>query len=144
MLPVARLVFLVWCTMLLVPAAVYAQAAIAGTVKDASGAVLPGVTIEASSDRLIERIRTAVTDGSGQYRIIDLPGGTYVVTFSLPAFQTVRRDDIQLIGAFTVTVDVELQPGNIAEVVTVVGAAPIVDVQSPRRQQTLDHEIINA
>ncbi|HKE82324.1 MAG TPA: carboxypeptidase regulatory-like domain-containing protein [Vicinamibacterales bacterium] len=144
MLPVARLVFLVWCTMLLVPAAVYAQAAIAGTVKDASGAVLPGVTIEASSDRLIERIRTAVTDGSGQYRIIDLPGGTYVVTFSLPAFQTVRRDDIQLIGAFTATVDVELQPGNVTEVVTVSGTAPIVDVQSPRRQQTLDHEIINA
>jgi len=141
---VARLLVLISCTMLLVPAAVYGQAAIAGTVKDASGAVLPGVTIEASSDRLIERSRTAVTDGSGQYRIIDLPGGTYVVTFSLPAFQTVRRDDIELIGAFTATVDVELQPGNIAEVVTVTGAAPIVDVQSPRRQQTLDHEIINA
>ena len=77
---------------LLAPVAAYAQASIAGTVKDPSGAVLPGVTVEAASPALIEKTRNAVTDGTGQYRIVDLLPGVYSVTFSLQGFSTVRRD----------------------------------------------------
>ena len=139
----ARALLLVVCTTVVIPTAAYAQASIAGTVKDTSGAVLPGVMVEAASDILIERVRTTVTNGSGQYQLIDLPGGSYAVTFSLPAFQTVKRENIELVGSFTATIDVELAPGNIAEVVTVSGSVPIVDVQSPRRQQTLGREIVN-
>jgi hypothetical protein len=76
---------------LLLPAAAYAQAAITGVVKDASGAVLPGVTVEAASSVLIEKVRSVVTDDTGQYRIVDLRPGTYVVTFTLPGFSTVKR-----------------------------------------------------
>ena len=83
---------------ILVPSAVYAQASITGVVKDASGAVLPGVTVEAASPALIEKVRSAVTDGTGQYRIVDLRPGTYTVTFSLPGFSTVKREGIELTG----------------------------------------------
>src|SRR5690349_6029124 len=84
----------------LVPAAVFAQvqASITGTVKDTSGAVLPGVTVEVSSPQLTEKTRTAVTDGTGQYRVVDLPAGTYTVTFTLTGFQAVKREGIQLTG----------------------------------------------
>ena len=78
---------------LLLPATVLAQASLTGTVRDASGAVLPGVTVEAASPALIEKVRTAVTDDSGQYRIVDLRAGTYTLTFTLPGFNTVRRDE---------------------------------------------------
>src|SRR5688572_5313554 len=87
-----------------VPAAAFAQASITGVVKDTSGAVLPGVTVEASSPAIIEKVRTAVTDGSGQYRITELRPGAYVVTFTLPGFNTVKRDGINLTGAFTASV----------------------------------------
>ena len=83
---------------LLLPAAVFAQATLAGVVKDASGAVMPGVTVEATSDALIEKIRTATTDGAGQFRIVDLPVGNYSVTFKLPGFTTVRRQGVALTG----------------------------------------------
>src|SRR6059036_4094879 len=86
---------------ILLPASAHAQASIAGTVKDASGAVLPGVTVEASSDVLIEKVRTAATDATGQYRIVDLRPGTYAVTFSLPGFTSVKRDGIELAGSAT-------------------------------------------
>ena len=129
---------------LLVPAWAHAQATIAGVVRDTSQAVLPGVTVEAASPALIERVRTAVTDGSGQYRIIDLPPGTYTVTFTLPGFATVVREGISLTGAFTASVDGELRVGTLEETVTVTGETPIVDVQSARRQQVLDGETINA
>ena len=80
---------------LLVPAALYAQqATIAGVVKDASGAVLPGVSVEAASPALTEKVRSVVTDGTGQYRIVSLPPGTYTVTVSLQGFNTVRREGI--------------------------------------------------
>src|ERR687892_494636 len=89
-----------FATLLLAPAAAFAQASIVGTVKDASGAVLPGVTVEASSPALIERTRSVVTNGAGQYAIEDLRPGTYAVTFTLPGFTTVRREGIELAGRF--------------------------------------------
>ena len=82
----------------LTPATVWAQATIAGLVRDTSGAVLPGVTVEAASDVLIEKARTAVTDSTGRYQIVDLRAGTYAVTFTLTGFSTVKREGIELTG----------------------------------------------
>src|SRR5262252_9550315 len=89
---------------LLLPGTARAQAILTGTVHDPSGAVLPGVTVEAASPALIEKTRAAVTDGTGQYRIIDLKPGVYTLTFSLPGFATVRREDIELSGTQTATI----------------------------------------
>src|SRR5688500_8154380 len=102
-----------------VPALASAQAtaAITGVVRDGSGAILPGVTVEASSPALIEKVRTVVSDGQGQYRIIDLRAGTYTVTFVLPGFSTVKRDGIELSGNFTATVNAQLQVGAIEETI---------------------------
>ena len=127
----------------LIPSVAVAQATITGVVKDTTGAVLPGVTVEASSPVLIEKVRTAVTDADGQYRIIDLRGGTYTVTFSLPGFSTTRREDIQLAGTFVAVINGELKVGTLQETVTVTGESPIVDVQSVSRQTTLTNEVIN-
>jgi hypothetical protein len=126
----------------LTSSAAYAQASIAGVVRDTSGAVLPGVTVEAASPVLIEKVRTAVTDGAGQYRIIDLRPGAYVVTFTLPGFNTVRREGIELAGDFVATVNIEMRVGALEETITVTGEAPVVDVQSARQQQVLDRELI--
>jgi hypothetical protein len=132
----------------LAPSAAYAQASaqasITGVVRDASGAVLPGVTVEAASPSLIERTRSVTTDGAGQYRIVDLPTGTYDVTFTLTGFSTVRREGIELAGAFTATVSVDLRVGSLEETITVTGESPIVDVQSSRRQQILDDSVVSA
>src|SRR5512138_1247117 len=122
---------------LLVPTLVHAQAVIAGTIKDASGAVLPGVTVEASSPALIEKVRSAVSDGTGQYRIEDLRPGTYKVTFTLPGFSTFQREGIELTGSFTATVNADMRVGALQETVTVTGESPIVDTQSARRETTL-------
>ena len=127
----------------LLPAAAYAQASITGVVKDTSGAVLPGVTVEAASPAIIEKVRTAVTDGSGQFRITELRPGAYTVTFTLPGFNTVKRDGINLTGAFTASVDAEMRVGALEETITVTGEAPIVDVQSSTRQRVVDQEIIS-
>ena len=107
----ARL-FLAPLLALLIPSAAFAQASITGVVKDPSGAVLPGVTVEASSPALIEKARSVVTDGTGQYRIVTLPPGTYSVTFTLAGFSTVRREGIELRGTFTAAVDAELRVGK--------------------------------
>src|SRR3954449_6966352 len=123
--------------LVLVPAAAFAQASITGTVKDASGAVLPGVTVEASSPALIEKTRSAVTDGGGQYRIVDLRAGVYSVTFSLTGFSTVKREGIELTGAFTATINADLKVGTLQETITVTAETPVVDVQSVRRQTTI-------
>src|SRR6185503_16232451 len=122
---------------MLIPSMAYAQATIAGVVKDASGAVLPGVTVEAASPALIEKVRTVVSDGSGQYRIIELRPGTYTVTFTLPGFNAVKREGIELTGNFTATVNADLRVGAIEETVTVTGETPIVDVSSATRQRVL-------
>src|SRR5207253_11501049 len=105
----------------LVSTTAYAQAAIAGVVKDATGAVLPGVTIEAASPVLIEKVRSAVSDGSGQYRIESLRPGTYSVTFTLTGFSTVRREGIELTGSFVATVNADLRIGAVEETITVTG-----------------------
>ena len=101
--------------LLVVPSLVFAQASITGVVKDASGAVLPGVTVEAANPELIEKVRTTTTDGDGQYRILDLRAGTYSVTFSLAGFSTVKREGIQLSGFFVATINADMKVGAIQE-----------------------------
>jgi len=126
------------------PASAYAQASISGVIKDASGAVLPGVTVEAASPVLIEKTRSAVTDGSGQYRIINLLPGKYSVTFTLAGFSPIRREDIELTGGFNATVNADLKVGGLAETITVSGETPIVDTQSIRRQTTISNELMTS
>src|SRR5688572_21516344 len=138
---------IVLAALILLPTGALAQpigASIAGTVRDTSGAVLPGVTVEASSPALIERVRSAATDGSGQFRIVDLRPGAYTVTFTLPGFNTVRREGVELAGTFVATINVEMRVGAIEETVTVTGESPIVDVQSARRQQVVDRDALTA
>jgi Carboxypeptidase regulatory-like domain len=126
------------------PSSLFAQASLTGTVRDSSGAVLPGVTVEASSPALIEKLRSATTDGNGQYRIVDLRAGQYTVTFSLAGFSTVKREGVSLEGSFTATINVDMRVGALTETITVSGESPIVDVQSVRRQTVLDNDIISA
>ncbi|HVH29089.1 MAG TPA: TonB-dependent receptor [Vicinamibacterales bacterium] len=130
--------------LVVVPSAAFAQASITGIVRDTSGAVLPGVTVEASSPILIEKVRTAVADATGQYRIVNLRAGTYTVTFTLTGFSTVRREGIELTGAFVATVNADMSVGTLEETVTVTGESPIVDVQSVRLQTTMSNDTISA
>src|SRR5262245_23882499 len=136
------LVFLACLAMM--PALARAQAVIAGTVKDASGAVLPGVSVEAASPELIEKIRTGVTDGTGQYRIEDLRPGVYSVTFTLQGFQSMKREGVELTGSFIATINADLKVGTISETVTVTGESPVVNIQSARREMTLNNDVLKA
>src|SRR5580765_1506803 len=129
--------------LVLVPAAAFAQSSIAGTVKDASGAVLPGVTVEASSPALIEKTRTAVTDGSGQYKIVELRPGTYTVTYTLTGFTSVRREGIELTSDFTATINADLKLGAVAETITVTGETPVVDVQNITTRTVMTREVMD-
>jgi Carboxypeptidase regulatory-like domain len=140
-LRVLKTVAMLACLALL-PTLAFAQASITGVVKDSSGAVLPGVTVETASPVLIEKTREAVTDGSGLYRILDLRPGTYTVTFSLPGFTTVKREGIELTGSFIATINADMKVGGVAETITVSGETPIVDVQSVKRQTTLSNETL--
>ena len=126
--------------LVLVPSLVSAQA-IAGTVVDSTGSVLAGVTVEARSPALIEQVRVAVTDGTGQYRIIALETGVYSVTFTLSGFSTFVRDGVEVSGGFTANIDGELTVGGLDETVTVTGANPTVDVQSVRGVETIAREV---
>ena len=126
----------------LLPTIAYAQATITGTVKDTSGAVLPGVTVEASSPALIEKVRTVVSDGTGQYRIVDLRPGTYTVTFTLTGFNTFKREGVELTGALTATINADMKVGALEETVTVTGESPIVDTQSVRRQTVISGDVM--
>jgi hypothetical protein len=128
---------------LAVATAASAQSAIAGVVKDTSGAVLPGVTVEATSAALIEGSRTAVTDGAGQYRIVDLRPGEYAVSFALAGFRQMKRDGITLPASFTATVNVELAVGALEEAITVTGASPLVDVHSSVSQSVMNREVLD-
>jgi len=129
---------------LLLPDAARAQSAIVGVVKDASGAVLPGVNVEAASDVLIEKSRTVVTDGQGQYKVADLRPGQYVVTFTLPGFQTLKRENVELPSEFTTTINADMKVGGLEESVTVSGLSPIVDVTTAVHTQVLSREIMDA
>ena len=131
----------------LLPAATWAQQAngtIAGVVKDASGAVMPGVTVEAASPALIEKVRSVVSDGQGQYRIVDLRPGTYVVTFTLAGFSTFRREGMDLAAGFTANVNAELKVGALEETITVSGSAPVVDTQTVQQQTSVQRSTLDA
>src|SRR5688500_8289846 len=123
--------------------AAYAQSAIVGAVKDTSGAAMPGVTVEAASDVLIEKVKSAISDANGNYRIAELRPGTYTVTFSLTGFKTFRRDGLQLPAEFTATVNAELGVGTLEETITVTGASPVVDVTSAAKTAVLGREAID-
>jgi len=127
--------------LMLAPTTLFAQASITGVVRDSSGAILPGVTVEASSPALIERTRTVVTDGTGQYRIVDLRPGIYAVTFTLSGFNTLRREGIELSGSFIATVNADLVVGSVEQTVTVTAEAALVDVQSTTQQRVLGHDV---
>ncbi len=129
--------------LIVLPSALLAQSAINGTVRDTSGAVLPGVTVEASSPALIEKVRSAVTNDSGQYSIVDLRPGVYKVTFTLTGFSTLVRDGLQLPADFTATVNGDLRVGALEETVTVNAESPTVDVASTARVQVLNAEMVD-
>jgi hypothetical protein len=117
--------------------------AIAGAVKDATGAVLPGVTVEVASPALIEKVRSAITDGSGAYKITELRPGTYTVTFTLTGFSTVKREGIDLTAGFTASINADMKVGAVAETVVVSGQSPVVDVQNIREQRVLTRDVID-
>jgi hypothetical protein len=127
---------------IVLPTLALAQGTLAGTVRDASGGVLPGVTVEAASPALIEKTRSAVTNATGQYRIIDLRPGTYSLTFTLPGFNVVKRDNIELSGTQTLTIAVDMRVGGLEETITVTGETPVVDVQNARRETVIKSDVI--
>src|SRR5882762_2236516 len=133
----------IW-VLLFAPVAALAQSSVTGVVRDSSGAVLPGVTVEAASPALIEQARTVVSDAQGLYRIGDLRPGPYTVTFTLQGFTGVKRTGIELRAEFTATVDAELQVGTLAETITVSGEAPLVDTRSARSQTQYASETLQS
>ena len=132
----------VMACLLFAPTLARAQA-IGGTVVDATGGVLPGVTIEVRSPALIEQVRTSISDGGGQYLIIELEPGIYTVTFTLPGFSTFVREGIELIGAVTANVNGVLQVGSVEETITVTGSSPIVDVQNVQQALIMTREVMD-
>ena len=140
--PVVAALVLGGCLMLC-PSAALAQGTVAGQVTDSTGAILPGVTVEASSPALIEGARSTVADGQGRYRIADLRPGMYKVTFTLAGFRTVIREGIELTAGFVATVNIQMAVGAVAETITVAGASPIVDVQSVTTQTVMTREVLD-
>ncbi|MBS1816878.1 MAG: TonB-dependent receptor [Acidobacteria bacterium] len=132
--------------MLALPALALAQqgSTISGTVRDTSGAVLPGVTVEVSSPALIEKTRSAVTDGEGKYSIVQLRPGTYSVVFSLPGFSTVKRENLELTSDFTATVNADMRVGGVEETITVAAQSPIVDVQSITQRTVMTRDVLDS
>src|SRR3954462_15761041 len=135
-----------WLSVLLIVlgAPLAAAQTLAGAVRDTSGAVLPGVAVEASSPALIERVRTTVTDGNGQYQIPNLPPGAYKITFTLTGFSPVVREGVELSGAGVTSINADLRVGSLSESVTVTGETPVVDVQSARRPPGLAGDVARA
>ena len=129
---------------MVVPAAVFAQGSIGGSVRDASGGALPGVVVEAASPALIERVRTVTTDGNGQYLVVDLRPGTYTVTFTLQGFSVLKREGLIVSSGITLPVNAELAVSSLQETVTVTGESPVVDVQNTSRQSVIGHELLDA
>ena len=141
---VSKSVLFVLILLALLPAAAFAQATLAGTVRDSSAAVLPGVSVEASSPVLIEKARSSLTDGTGQYRITDLLPGTYTLTFTLSGFATVKREGVEVTGSGVTTINADMRVGNVAETVNVTGETPVVDVQTTRRQEVLTQDVVRS
>lgn len=141
---ILRIVLVAAGLAMLVPGLASAQSGIAGVVRDDSGAVMPGVTVEAASEALIERVRAVVSDGQGQYRFVDLRPGLYQVTFSLPGFNTIRREGINLPADFVAALNVDMKVGALEETLTVRGDAPLVDVQSTARSQVISRDVLDA
>ena len=140
---VRALVLAALCVVVL-PLWAEAQSGIAGVVRDTTGGVLPGVTVEASSEALIEKARSVVTDGQGQYRFVDLRPGLYTVTFALAGFNTIRREGINLPADFVASLNIDMRVGSLEETLTVTGDAPLVDVQSTARSQVLSRDVLDA
>src|SRR3954463_12680916 len=130
----ASKVVLILLAAVLLPSLAFAQGTLTGTARDQSGGILPGVTVEASSPALIEKVRTGVTDSTGQYRITGLNPGIYALTFTLPGFSVVKREGIEVAGTATVTIPIDMRVGALEETVTVSGETPVVDIQSVQRQ----------
>jgi hypothetical protein len=130
--------------LILRPESASAQSTIAGLVTDATGGILPGVTVEAASPALIEKVRTAVTDGQGRYSIVDLRPGVYTVTFALPGFSTVRREGIEVASNVSVPINAEMRVGAVEETVTVSGQTPVVDIQTVAQRQVLARDTLDS
>jgi hypothetical protein len=126
------------------PGSAFAQAAVAGTVKDPSGGAIPGVLVEAASPSLIEKGRSTVTDGTGRYRIENLRPGTYTVRFSLDGWRSFQREGVELTGTFTAIVDTTLTIGPLQEVISVTGGVSVVDSRTAERQVTLSDEVVRS
>ncbi len=140
---VVKSAVVLWLVMLGIPSVAKAQSAIAGQVKDTSGAVMPGVTVEAASPALIEK-GSAVTDAQGLYTIVDLRPGAYTVTFTLAGFSTVVRQGVDLPSNFTATVNAEMKVGSLEETLTVTGQAPTVDTRAASTTQVISRELVDA
>ena len=141
---VSKASFVFVLALALMPREASAQSTIAGVVKDVTGAVLPGVTVEGASPALIEKTRSVTTDGAGAYKIIDLRPGVYRVTFTLQGFSTLIREGIELAANFTAPVNAEMKVGGLEETLTVSGSSPVVDVQSAARRDSLNRDLIDA
>ena len=138
------LLFVVAAIVMMLPIPAAAQS-VAGVVRDASGAVLPGVSIEAASPALIEKVRTVVSDGAGQYRLENLTPGIYKITYTLPGFTTFERDRVEITTGVTITINADMRLGGVQETITVSGETPVVDVQnSTRVQRVLSDEVLAA
>ena len=124
------------------PRVVSAQSQFTGLVTDESGGALPGVTVEVASPVLIEKVRTAVTDGTGRYTIVDLRPGTYKLTFTLAGFATAIRDAVELPTKFVATINVEMKVGSLEESITVSGETPVVDTQQAARTVVLGRDLM--
>ena len=144
MVKTLRILSLALASLVVASSLAVAQAVVTGVVKDASGAVLPGVTVEAASPALIEKVRTGVSDGSGQYRIVDLRPGSYTVTFSLAGFNTLKREGVGLSGTATVVINADLKVGTVEETVTVTGESPLIDVQSTVSERTVTRALLDS
>src|SRR6266581_1686001 len=120
-----------------------AQSAFTGVVRDQSGAVLPGVAVEASSPVLIEKSRSILTDERGGYKIIDLRPGVYALTFTLPGFKTIRRE-VELASNFTATINVEMAVGALEETITVAAETPVVDSETNFKAQVLPRDVLDS
>jgi hypothetical protein len=140
----ASIPVLILVAVTLTPSVVFAQGTLTGTVRDESGGVLPGVTVEASSPSLIEKVRAAVTDSTGQYRVTGLNPGTYSLTFRLTGFNIVKREGIELSGTATLTIPIDMKVGALEETITVTGDTPVVDVQTTQRETVLSSDVVAA